>query len=74
MDAALRQFVDEHVRGGECSVCGGTEWFLANDGKPISFLSFAATHDPRVDVIGVCCGTCGYMRFHAADIIGKSGD
>jgi ribosomal protein S27AE len=73
VDADLKRFVDTHVLGGECSVCGGTEWFLANDGKPISFLSFAATHDPRVDVIGVCCGRCGYMRFHSADIVAGTG-
>jgi predicted nucleic-acid-binding Zn-ribbon protein len=68
----IRRFVDQHVRGGVCSVCGGTEWFLANEGKPMSFLSFAATHDPRIDVIGVCCGTCGYMRFHSAEIVGDA--
>jgi len=69
VDDPLSSFVEEHVRGGECSVCGGTEWFLANDGRPMSFLSFTAAHDPRIDVYGVCCRRCGYMRFHAAEVI-----
>ena len=72
MDDRIRRFVDQHVRARECSVCGGTEWFLVNEGKRMSFLSFAATHDPRIDVIGVCCGTCGYMRFHSAEIVGDA--
>jgi hypothetical protein len=61
------------VRGGRCSVCDGTEWFIANDGKAMSFLSFAASDNPRIDVFGVCCSNCGYMRFHAADVVNNSG-
>lgn len=74
MDDALRNFINSHVRGRECSVCGGTEWFLANEGKPLSFLSFTAAHDPRIDVYGVCCGNCGYMRFHAAEVVDRSAE
>ena len=68
MDESLAHFVDTHVRGARCSVCDGERWYLANEGKPMSFLSFGAADNPRVDVIGVCCSTCGYMRFHAADV------
>ena len=71
MDERLAQFVETHVRGAACSVCGDTQWFLANDGKPMSFLSFAATENPRIDVFGVCCANCGYMRFHAAEIVNE---
>lgn len=41
----------------------------------MSFLSFAAAENPRIDVFGVCCSRCGYMRFHAADVVeGAIGD
>ncbi|MBW3593817.1 MAG: hypothetical protein KY396_08990 [Actinobacteria bacterium] len=73
MDDAVDHFIESHVRGGVCSVCGASDWFLANDGNPVSFLSFAATHDPRIDVFGVCCGNCGYIRFHAAEIVNRAG-
>jgi hypothetical protein len=64
VDDSLAHFIDTHVRGAECSVCAGTEW---------SFLSFGAAENPRVDVIGVCCANCGYMRFHAAEVVGPRG-
>ena len=71
MNPALQHFVNTHVRGAECSVCRGTQWYMANGGEAMSFLSFAAADNPRVDVYGVCCATCGYMRFHAADVVAR---
>jgi hypothetical protein len=72
VDESISRFIEMHVRGAKCSVCSGTGWYIANDGRPMSFLSFAATASPRVDVYGVCCETCGYMRFHAADVVNEA--
>ena len=69
MGSVPERFVETYVRGRKCSVCDGMRWYLANEGKPLSFLSFGAAESPRVDVVGVCCGDCGYMRFHAVDIV-----
>jgi predicted nucleic-acid-binding Zn-ribbon protein len=68
------QFLARFVRDSACSVCGNTSWSLANEGKPISLLSFAAAENPRVDVIAVCCNACGYMRFHATEIVRQAAD
>lgn len=68
----LDRFVAEHVRDRACSVCGGTRWYLVNEGNPISFLSFTAADNPRVDVLGVCCAECGYIRFHDSRIVSES--
>jgi hypothetical protein len=38
-------------------------------GQPITFLSFEAKDDPRVRVLGFACRNCGYLRFHALEVI-----
>jgi hypothetical protein len=74
MDESLTRFIETHVRGARCSVCDGTSWSMANDGKAMSFLSFSAAHDPRIDVFGVLCNSCGYMRFHSATVVNSPPD
>lgn len=47
------------------------DWVLVKEGKPITFLSFEATDDPRVRVrvIAIACRNCGYPRFHSHESI-----
>jgi rubredoxin len=61
--------LEERAPSPTCGVCGGTDWAVAKDGIPLTFLSFEAKEDPRVRVLGVVCLNCGYVRFHALDVL-----
>lgn len=64
-----KQELDRRAPSPACSVCGHTEWFTAKEGKPITFLSFEAKDDPRIRVLALGCLNCGYMRFHALEVL-----
>lgn len=68
-DATARALIEERGRGATCGVCGGTEWAMAGDGKPITLLSFAATDQPRIRVLAIVCCNCGYVRFHSLEAL-----
>jgi hypothetical protein len=68
-DQRAQRELEQRTGDAVCSVCGETEWVVAKDGKPITFLSFEAKDDPRVRVLAVVCLNCGYVRFHAVEVL-----
>lgn len=68
-DEKARAELEARTGDAACSVCGQAEWVVAKGGKPITFLSFEAKEDPRVRVLAVVCLNCGYVRFHAVEVL-----
>lgn len=71
MDDATRalKLIEKRVGQNACSACQADDWAVIKGGQPITFLSFEAKDDPRVRVLGFACLNCGYLRFHALEVI-----
>lgn len=71
MDDAARALKLIEKRAGQkaCPACEADEWAVIKGGQPITFLSFEAKDDPRVRVLGFACRNCGYLRFHALEVL-----
>ena len=71
MDDAAKalKLIKKRVGQNACSACEADDWAVIKGGQPITFLSFEAKDDPRVRVLGFACRNCGYLRFHALEVI-----
>jgi hypothetical protein len=65
---ALR-LIKKRVGQNACAACRADDWAVIKGGQPITFLSFEAKDDPRVRVLGFACRNCGYLRFHALEVL-----
>lgn len=71
MDDAAKalKLIKKRVGQKACPACEAANWAVIKGGQPITFLSFEAKDDPRVRVLGFVCLNCGYLRFHALEVL-----
>jgi hypothetical protein len=68
------KLINQRVGQNGCPSCQVADWAVIKGGQPITFLSFEAKDDPRVRVLGFACRNCGYLRFHALEVLEHSAD